>query len=103
MRNVLASDGMLVLRRALGARARDVEQLFLVESTTISALGGVVGILLGIGAAEGIGKATGWSTSVSVDAIVLSAGISAVVGVVFGTWPARQAARLDPVEALRRE
>ncbi len=91
------------VRRALGARARDVELLFLVESTTISLLGGIVGIGLGLLAATLIAGATGWTTAVSGKAMLLSAGISAVVGIVFGTVPARHAARLDPVEALRHE
>ena len=91
------------VRRALGARMRDIELLFLVESTTISLLGGLAGIVLGLGAAAAIGQATGWTTAVSGGALVLSAGISALVGIVFGTWPAMRAARMDPVQALRHD
>ncbi len=91
------------VRRALGARMRDIELLFLVESTTISLLGGIAGIALGLIAAAAIGRATGWTTAVSGSALVLSAGISALVGIVFGTWPAMRAARMDPVQALRHD
>ncbi len=91
------------VRRALGARMRDIELLFLVESTTISLLGGLAGIALGLIAAAAIGQATGWTTAVSGGALVLSAGISALVGIVFGTWPAMRAARMDPVQALRHD
>ncbi len=91
------------MRRALGARMRDVELLFLVESTTISLLGGLVGIVLGLIAASIIASATGWTTAVSGGALALSAGISALVGIVFGTWPAMRAARMDPVTALRHD
>lgn len=91
------------VRRALGARMRDVELLFLVESTTISLLGGIVGIVLGLIAASVIARATGWTTAVSGTSLVLSAGISALVGIVFGTWPAMRAARMDPVTALRHD
>jgi putative ABC transport system permease protein len=91
------------VRRALGARMRDVELLFLVESTTISLLGGLVGIVLGLLAASIIASATGWTTAVSGGSLALSAGISALVGIVFGTWPAMRAARMDPVTALRHD
>jgi ABC-type antimicrobial peptide transport system permease subunit len=91
------------VRRALGARAKDVMLLFLVESTTISLLGGIVGIGVGLLASTMIGSATGWTTAVSGKAMLLSAGISALVGIVFGTVPARHAARLNPVDALRHE
>jgi putative ABC transport system permease protein len=91
------------VRRALGARMRDVEMLFLVESTTISLLGGLVGIGVGLAAASVIARATGWTTAVSGGSLALSAGISALVGIVFGTWPAMRAARMDPVTALRHD
>ncbi len=91
------------VRRALGARMRDVELLFLVESTTISLVGGLVGIVLGLISASIIASATGWTTAVSGSSLALSAGISALVGIVFGTWPAMRAARMDPVQALRHD
>ena len=91
------------VRRALGARQRDIEMLFLIEATTISLLGGLVGIGLGLGAAGIIAQATGWTTAVSGGSLALSAGISALVGIVFGTWPAMRAARMDPVTALRHD
>ena len=90
------------IRRALGARRRDVLAQFLVESVVLSGVGGLVGAILGVGTATALGALTGWATSVTPDTLLLAMGFSAVVGVFFGWYPARRAAALDPAEALRQ-
>jgi putative ABC transport system permease protein len=89
------------IRMAVGARARDVLMQFLVEAVTLSVIGGVAGIILGYAAAGGIQEFLQWSTQISFGAVAFAFGIAAAVGVFFGFYPARQAARLDPIEALR--
>jgi putative ABC transport system permease protein len=91
------------LRMALGARGRDVMAQFLAEATALSLAGGLVGILLGFGASGSVGRALRWSTAISPLSIVIAVGVAAALGVFFGFYPARQAARLDPIEALRFE
>jgi putative ABC transport system permease protein len=91
------------LRMAVGARGRDILTQFLVEAVTLSLIGGLVGILLGIGAAKLIGGLAEWRIELSVTAILLAAGFAAVIGIFFGFYPARKAARLSPIEALRYE
>jgi putative ABC transport system permease protein len=91
------------LRMAVGARGRDILTQFLVEAVTLSLIGGIIGILLGIGGAYLIGELAGWRTQLSVAAIVLAVGFAAAVGVFFGFYPARKAAGLSPIEALRYE
>jgi len=91
------------VRRAVGARRRDVLLQFLVEAVTLSACGGVVGIALGLAASFGLTALFEWSTRVSAGAILLAFGMAAAVGVLFGFYPARRAARLDPIDALRAE
>ncbi len=91
------------LRLAVGARPRDVLWQFLIEATTLSTLGGAIGVALGIGAAMGIARFAGWPSLVSLDAILIAVGVSGLIGVFFGFYPARRAAKLDPIEALRRE
>src|SRR5690606_17641831 len=91
------------LRRAVGARARDILLQFLVEATTLSVIGGLLGTLLGVGAAIAVAEFVGWRTLLGVDAIVLAVGFAAVIGIFFGFWPARKASRLQPIEALRHE
>lgn len=91
------------LRLAVGARQRDVLAQFLIEATTLATIGGAVGIALGIGAALAIANIAGWPAVVSVETILIAVGVSGMIGVFFGFYPARQAARLDPIEALRRE
>jgi putative ABC transport system permease protein len=91
------------VRMAVGARRRDILLQFLVESVTVSLFGGLVGIALGYLLAVLIARVGGWATIVPFYAVVLSVGVSVVVGLVFGVGPARRAARLDPVEALRHE
>jgi putative ABC transport system permease protein len=91
------------LRQAVGAKTKDILTQFLVEAVTLSILGGVVGILLGILASKLISIFAQWSTLVSPGAILLAFVFSALVGVFFGFYPARKAALLDPIEALRYE
>jgi putative ABC transport system permease protein len=91
------------LRLALGARQRDILAQFLVESAVLAAIGGLVGALFGVGVASLLAWLAGWPTVIDPLTLVLAVGGSAVVGIVFGLYPAGRAARLDPIEALRRE
>ncbi len=91
------------IRMAVGAQPLDIMAQFLIEALTLAALGGVVGIALGIGAADLLSSRFGWSMAVRTDIVVLALLVSAGVGVVFGLYPARKASRLDPIEALRYE
>jgi putative ABC transport system permease protein len=91
------------LRLAVGARPRDILWQFLIEAVTLSTIGGAIGVVLGMGAAQGIASLAGWPSLVSVEAVVLAVAFSGLVGVFFGFYPARRAARMDPIEALRRE
>jgi len=91
------------LRMAVGARSKDVMRQFLFEAVVISALGGLVGIVVGVAASIGIARSLRWATVVSPLSVLLAFGVAAAVGVFFGWYPARRAARLDPIVALRRE
>jgi putative ABC transport system permease protein len=91
------------LRQALGAKTHDILNQFLVEAVTLSIAGGVVGVVFGIAASAIISRLAGWATSVGPGAVLLAVFFSALVGVSFGYYPARRAAFLDPIEALRSE
>jgi putative ABC transport system permease protein len=91
------------LRMAVGATERDVQNQFLIEAVTLSMLGGVVGIAFGLAGSAIISSFLKWPTLISVKAMVIAAIFSAAVGIFFGYYPARKAARLDPIEALRYE
>ncbi len=91
------------IRLAIGARANDILAQFLIEATTLAAIGGVAGIGLGVGASLVIGRLTDFSVGFSADIALVSIAVSGGIGVVFGFFPARSAARLDPIVALRRE
>ena len=91
------------LRMAVGARSTEILTQFLVEAVTLALVGGLIGIGLGVAGSYAIAYVAGWRTLVDVPAIVLAFGFAALVGVFFGLYPARKAARLDPIEALRYE
>jgi putative ABC transport system permease protein len=91
------------LRKALGARRRDIVWQVLTESITMSTMGGVIGVVLGMGAALAIARLTPLPAAVQGWSVALGIGITATVGLFFGLYPAMRAARLDPIEALRRE
>jgi putative ABC transport system permease protein len=91
------------LRQAVGAKTKDILSQFLVEAVALSILGGVIGIALGTGASLLISYLAGWSTLVSPASILLAFVFSGLVGVFFGYYPARKAAYLDPIDALRYE
>jgi putative ABC transport system permease protein len=91
------------IRKAIGARGSDILAQFLVEALTLSLLGGLIGIVLGLAVSAGIGQLAGWGFQFNPTTIVAAVLFSLAVGVVFGVWPARQAARLDPITALRYE
>ena len=91
------------IRKAVGARRRDILSQFLLEALILSLLGGLIGIILGVIASFGIGIYAGWGFVFSPLTVAVAVGFSMVVGLVFGVWPATQAARLDPVVALRYE
>jgi len=91
------------LRMAIGARGRDVLLQFLVEAVVLSLVGGSIGILLGFGLSEGVTLWMTWPTAVSPQAVFIAFGFAALTGVFFGFYPARKAAALDPIDALRFE
>ena len=91
------------IRMALGARRRDIQSQFLIEALTLSVIGGFFGVLVGLLISAGIGRLAGWGFIFDPATIAVATVFSLVVGIVFGVWPARQAARLDPVVALRFE
>jgi len=89
------------LRLAVGARQRDILRQFLFEATGLAAIGGAIGVVLGVGAAYVISNAAGWPLLIQPGSIVIAVTFSALVGVFFGWYPALRASRLDPIEALR--
>jgi putative ABC transport system permease protein len=101
--SILERTREIGIRRAMGARQRDVIRQFLVEAVLISLLGGLIGIAFGFGISRLIAWLAGWSTVTTVSSILLSFLFSVSVGLLFGIYPARKAARLDPVEAIRYE
>ncbi len=91
------------IRRAIGARSRDVLQQFLMEATVLSVSGGLVGVILGLATSISISRWVGWATSVSTFSAIVAFGSAAAVGIVFGYYPARQASVVAPIESLRYE
>jgi len=91
------------LRLAVGARRRDIRNQFLTEAVTLCVLGGLIGLSLGIGAAWAVARLAGWPIFLGTDAIAFAVLFAASIGIFFGYYPARKAARLEPIEALRSE
>jgi putative ABC transport system permease protein len=91
------------IRMAIGARGGDIRTQFLVEAVALAMLGGLAGALIGVLAIAGLGMVVDWHLVLSVRALVASIAITALIGICFGFFPARRAARLDPIEALRHE
>jgi putative ABC transport system permease protein len=91
------------IRMAIGAKGRDILTQFLVEALTLSIAGGVIGIVLGVGASRLLAWKANWNIALPPESILLAFGFSAAIGVFFGFYPARKASRLDPIEALRYE
>ena len=91
------------IRRALGARKKDIQIQFLSESLLISVLGGLVGIFLGYLLSKAVSSYAGWSTAISGVGVIVAFTVAATVGVLFGWWPAKRASELPPVDALRHE
>ena len=101
--SVLERTREIGIRRAVGARRVDIKLQFMIESFSISLLGGVAGIVMGVAIARIVAAAAGWPTVVTAVSILLSTGVSIVVGLVSGIYPAVAAAELDPIDALRYE
>ena len=91
------------VRLAVGARGRDILLQFLIEAVTLSVVGGVIGILLGVGSSRLLSAKMGWATLTSTNSIVIAFFFSAAIGIFFGFYPARKASQLDPIDALRYE
>ena len=91
------------VRLAVGAHGRDILIQFLIEAVTLSSIGGIIGIILGLGASQVLSVVADWPTLISVTSVIVAFFFSAAVGIFFGFYPARAASRLDPIEALRYE
>ena len=91
------------LRKAIGAKRRDINRQFLIEAVMLTFIGGVVGVLLGWGVSFGVSALGILQAKVSLSSVLLAFGVSAVIGIVFGYYPAQRASKLNPIEALRYE
>jgi putative ABC transport system permease protein len=101
--SILERTKEIGIRRAVGARQREIIKQFLLEAMLISCAGGIIGVAVGFGLSRLIGYLAGWTTIVSPASIILAFTVSVAVGLVFGVYPARKAARLDPVQSLHYE
>ncbi len=100
---VLERTREIGIRRAIGARQADIVRQFLTEAVLISIAGGLIGIVFGVTLSKVIASAAGWSTLVTTSSIAVAFGVSVFIGLLFGIYPAVQAAKLDPIEAIRYE
>jgi len=91
------------LRKAIGATRRDISIQFLIEAIVLTILGGIIGIILGLLVSNAVNSLGILQTSVSLSSILLSFGVSAIIGIIFGYYPANRASKLNPIEALRYE
>ncbi len=101
--SILERTREIGVRRALGARQKDIIRQFLIEAVLISFVGGVMGIVFGFGISNVISWLAGWTTIITPASVIVAFAVSVSVGLIFGIYPARKAARLDPVEAIRYE
>ncbi len=100
---VLERTREIGLRRAVGARQKDIQRQFILETFAISFIGGALGIIFGFARSSAISAFAGWAVGWSLSAIVLSVGVCALIGLIFGIYPAVQASKLDPIKALRHD
>ncbi|MFA6552009.1 MAG: FtsX-like permease family protein, partial [Candidatus Paceibacterota bacterium] len=91
------------LRKAIGAKRRDISLQFLAEAVMLTSIGGIIGVILGWIFAWAVTHFSGISTQVSFMSVLLAVGVSGLIGIIFGYYPARRASRLNPIEALRYE
>ena len=101
--SVLERTNEIGLRRAIGAKKLDIRMQFIAEAVAISLAGGLIGVALGYGISRAVAAFSGWSTIITGGSIGLSFGVSSVIGLIFGIYPAVQASNLDPIECLRYE
>jgi putative ABC transport system permease protein len=101
--SVLERTNEIGLRRAIGAKKLDIRMQFMAEAICISLAGGLIGVGLGFGISRAVAMFSGWSTIITVGSVGLSFGVSSVIGLIFGIYPAVQASNLDPIECLRYE
>jgi putative ABC transport system permease protein len=101
--SILERTREIGIRRAVGARRRDIRRQFILETFTIAAVGGLMGIAFGIVLAFGISRFAGWQVAWSIRSILLAVGVCGAIGLIVGIYPAARAARLDPIVALRYE
>ncbi|HSW37971.1 MAG TPA: ABC transporter permease [Acidobacteriota bacterium] len=101
--SVLERTNEIGLRRAIGAKKLDIRMQFMAEAVAISLAGGLIGIALGYGISAAVAEFSGWSTIITTGSITLAFGVSSVIGLIFGIYPAVQASNLDPIDCLRYE
>jgi len=101
--SVLERTNEIGLRRAVGAKKLDIRMQFMTEAVAISLAGGIIGVALGYGISRAVAEFSGWSTIITQASIILSFGVSSVIGLIFGIYPAIQASNLDPIDCLRYE